>query len=46
VEVARMSHEMYPALKIQIVKDAGHFLQLEQPSVVNRLIVDWLTTAR
>jgi pimeloyl-ACP methyl ester carboxylesterase len=46
VEVARMAHEMYPALKMQIVKDAGHFLQLEQPAVVNRLIVDWLTTAR
>lgn len=41
-EVARMAHEMYPALKMHVVKDAGHFLQLEQPDVVNRLIVDWV----
>jgi pimeloyl-ACP methyl ester carboxylesterase len=34
---------MYPALKMHIVKDAGHFLQLEQPATVNRLIIDWIS---
>lgn len=29
--------------RIEIVPDAGHFLQLEQPEVVNRLIIDFLT---
>ncbi len=43
-EVARMAGEMYPSMKMQIVKDAGHFLQLEQPGVVNRHIVDWVTS--
>jgi pimeloyl-ACP methyl ester carboxylesterase len=28
--------------RIEIVADAGHFLQLEQPSVVNQLILDFL----
>jgi len=26
-----------------IVKDAGHFLQLEQPQKVNKLICDFIT---
>ena len=29
--------------EVVVVEDAGHFLQLEQPDVVNRLIVDWVT---
>lgn len=28
---------------VRIVEDSGHFLQLEQPSIVNELIVNWLT---
>ena len=30
--------------RVEIVADAGHFLQLEQPEVVNRLIVEHLTS--
>ena len=29
--------------RMEVVDDAGHFLQLEQPDVVNRLIVDFVT---
>jgi pimeloyl-ACP methyl ester carboxylesterase len=29
--------------RYEVVADAGHFLQLEQPQTVNRLIVDFLT---
>ena len=29
--------------RVEIVADAGHFLQLEQPEIVNRLIVDFVT---
>lgn len=43
VEVARMAHEMYPSLKMHVVRDAGHFLQLEQPDTVNQLIIDWIS---
>jgi pimeloyl-ACP methyl ester carboxylesterase len=43
VEVARMADEMYLSMKLQVVRDAGHFLQLEQPDVVNQLIVNWIT---
>lgn len=31
-----------PGSRYEIVPDAGHFLQLEQPEAVNRLIVDFL----
>ncbi len=43
IEVARMANEMYPAMKMQVVRDAGHFLQLEKPDVVNRHVIDWIT---
>jgi pimeloyl-ACP methyl ester carboxylesterase len=29
--------------RVEIVQDAGHFLQIEQPEVVNRLIVEFLS---
>ncbi|CAN5905179.1 alpha/beta fold hydrolase [soil metagenome] len=29
--------------RVEIVEDAGHFLQLERPEIVNRLIVDFVT---
>ncbi len=29
--------------EVVIVDGAGHFLQLERPDVVNRLILDWVT---
>jgi pimeloyl-ACP methyl ester carboxylesterase len=31
--------------EVVVVEGAGHFLQLEQPDVVNRLIVDWVTAS-
>jgi pimeloyl-ACP methyl ester carboxylesterase len=33
----------HPHSRIEIVANAGHFLQLEQPSIVNQLIVEFLT---
>ncbi|QXC61197.1 alpha/beta hydrolase [Aquihabitans sp. G128] len=33
----------HPDSRVELVADAGHFLQLEQPAVVNRLILDFLT---
>lgn len=31
-----------PESRVEVVPDAGHFLQLEQPEVVNRMILDFL----
>jgi pimeloyl-ACP methyl ester carboxylesterase len=45
VEIAHMAVPLMqpPHQVVEIVEDAGHFLQLEQPKIVNRLIVDFLT---
>lgn len=32
-----------PGSRVEIIPTAGHFLHLEQPAVVNELIVDWVT---
>jgi pimeloyl-ACP methyl ester carboxylesterase len=28
---------------VKIVEGAGHFMQLEKPAEVNKLIIDWIT---
>ena len=45
VEVAQLGAAFLtsPGSRMEIVEDAGHFLQLEQPDVVNQLIVDFVT---
>ncbi len=45
VEVAESARAMCPSVDFQIVEGAGHFMQLEKPDVVNKLIVDWVTAA-
>ena len=44
VEVAELSEPFLtvPGSRLEIIEDAGHFLQLEQPERVNRLILDFL----
>lgn len=43
VDVAEMFATMAPPnVKVHIVEGAGHFLQLERPDEVNRIIVDFL----
>ena len=43
VEVAELAATMAPPnLTVEIVDDAGHFLHIERPDVVNRRIVDFL----
>jgi len=44
VELARDADSRKPDnARVIVVEGAGHFLQLEQPERVNRLIVDWVT---
>lgn len=43
VEVAELAASMAPAnVRTEIVEDAGHFLQVEQPAAVNRLVTGFL----
>ncbi len=44
VEVAQDASRRGPEnCLVRIVEDSGHFLQLEQPAIVNELIVNWVT---
>ena len=43
-EVAMHATSVAPAnARVEIVENAGHFMQLEQPTAVNKLIIDWIT---
>jgi pimeloyl-ACP methyl ester carboxylesterase len=42
-EVAELARAMSPWATVQIVEGAGHFMQLEKPAEVNKLIIDWIT---
>ena len=43
-EVATHAASVAPAnARVEIVENAGHFMQLEQPTAVNKLIIDWVT---
>ncbi|MEZ5321987.1 MAG: alpha/beta hydrolase [Microthrixaceae bacterium] len=37
------AEHLSPPSRVQLVDDAGHFLHLERPAQVNRLVVDFLT---
>lgn len=43
IEVAESVRTLSPWVTVETVEDAGHFLQLERPDIVNSLIVDWVT---
>ena len=45
VNLAEAAAASYPAhVTVSIIDDAGHFLQLEQPDQVNKLVTDFLTS--
>lgn len=44
VEVAELAASMAPPnVTIEVIDDAGHFLQLEQPAVVNARVIEFLS---
>ncbi|MFM9225052.1 MAG: alpha/beta fold hydrolase, partial [Actinomycetota bacterium] len=42
-EVAESVRAHSPWVTVEIIPGAGHFLQLEQPAIVNQRIVEWVT---
>jgi pimeloyl-ACP methyl ester carboxylesterase len=45
MEVAESVQTMSPWVTTKIVEGAGHFLQLEKPLEVNKLVIDWVTAS-
>ncbi|MBV9293149.1 MAG: alpha/beta hydrolase [Frankiales bacterium] len=43
--VAGALEELSAGSSVEILPDVGHFLHLERPDVVNRLVLEWLTTS-
>ena len=44
VELAAAAGDfLAPGSRVEIVADTGHFLHVERPDVVNRLVLDWVT---
>ena len=41
--VAFLARALPADADVEIIDEAGHFLQLEQPKLVNRTIIDFLT---
>jgi pimeloyl-ACP methyl ester carboxylesterase len=46
VSHARSAHEEMPGSRLEVINDAGHFVQLEKPQRVAELILDFLATTR
>jgi len=46
VEHAHSAHELMPDSRLEIVEGAGHFLPVEQPEVLERLLRDFLATTQ
>ncbi len=46
VSHARSAHEEMPGSRLEIIPDAGHFVQLEKPQRVAELILDFLATTK
>lgn len=42
--LSRQEHYWEAPLRMEVVKDCGHFLHMEQASVVGRMVTDFLTT--
>ncbi len=46
VSHARSAHEEMPGSRLEVIDDAGHFVQLERPQRVAELILDFLATTK
>jgi pimeloyl-ACP methyl ester carboxylesterase len=46
VSHARSAHDEMPGSRLEVINDAGHFVQLEKPQRVAELILDFLATTK
>ena len=46
VSHAHIAHELMPGSRLEIVEGAGHFLPIERPELVDRLLRDFLATTK
>ena len=46
VSHAHIAHELIPGSRLEIVEGAGHFLPIERPELVDRLLRDFLATTK
>jgi len=43
---AHIAHELIPGSRLEVVPDAGHFLPIERPELLDRLLRDFLATTQ
>jgi pimeloyl-ACP methyl ester carboxylesterase len=43
---AHIAHELMPGSRLELVEGAGHFLPIERPELLDRLLRDFLTTTK
>ena len=46
VEHAHIAHDLMPGSRLELVEGAGHFLPIERPELLHRLLHDFLTTTK
>ena len=46
VAEAEQMAAMSPQMKLAIIQNAGHLLNMEQPEAFNRAVLDWITSVR
>lgn len=46
VDHARIAHELMPGSRLEVVEGAGHFLPIERPELLSRLLLDFLATTQ
>lgn len=46
VEHAQVAHDLIPGSRLELIEGAGHFLPLERPELLERLLHDFLSTTK
>ncbi len=44
VDRAHRLHDVIPGARLQLVADAGHLIQLDQPEALTAVLTTWLTS--
>jgi len=46
VSHAHVAHDLMPGSRLEVVEGAGHFLPIERPELLDRLLRDFLATTQ